>query len=174
MSKSRLQQIHFGVYTRITLQTRTQRNTNRHDPLGCTLRLRILSQRRSVFLHPMHRPIESDKSRNFQYLPRQVSVINGIVFTWNLGIDRYSRAVLYGSPLDDQKPVMVLMATRVPDIHYSSDEEKESPRSPECFSVRTEEEIFRKGDRIIVWLGSNVQTNLTYTVAVSTLDNEIR
>lgn len=173
MPKSRLQQIHFGLYTRIPLQTRTQRNTYRHDPLGCTLRLRILSQRRSVFLHPMHRPIESDKSRNFQYLPRQVSVINGIVFTWNLEIDR-SRAVLYGSPLDDQKPVMVLMATRIPDIHYSSDDERESPRSPQCFSVRAEEEIFRKGDRIIVWLGSNVQTNLTYTVAVSTLDNEIR
>lgn len=79
---------------------------------------------------------------------------------------------LVGIPLEDQKPVILLMSTRIADIHIASDDD-ETDTSPERARGAVEE-VFRKGDRIIVWLASNIQTNLSYTVAVSTMDNEIR
>lgn len=34
--------------------------------------------------------------------------------------------------------------------------------------------LFRAEDKIIIWLASNIYTNLSYTIAASTLSNKIR
>lgn len=75
--------------------------------------------------------------------------------------------------LEEQKPIMILMSTRIADLHLTSDGD-EVQQNPQKEAGYSQDEVFRKGDRIIVWLASNILTNLSYTVAVSTVDNEIR
>ncbi|XP_060518405.1 uncharacterized protein LOC132697129 [Cylas formicarius] len=71
----------------------------------------------------------------------------------------------------DPKPLMILMCTRIAVVH--TEEGNEVERDREC-RMTPEQECFGDGDRIIVWVASNVATNLSYTVAVSTIDREIR
>lgn len=60
MSESGLQQIRFRLHPRIAFQARAQGSARRYDTLGCALRIRILSERREIRHHAMHRSSESD------------------------------------------------------------------------------------------------------------------
>ncbi|CAH1117860.1 unnamed protein product [Phaedon cochleariae] len=89
----------------------------------------------------------------------------------------------------DVKPVMVLLAGRIAACHLNHiDDKKYQPSSDDDLADTDEEEtiissgtyveatphILGKHDKIVIWVASNVITNLSYTVAASTLSNKIR
>ncbi|CAG9859388.1 unnamed protein product [Phyllotreta striolata] len=93
----------------------------------------------------------------------------------------------------DSKPVMVLLATRIANCHlnqysdesiynksnidiqredYDDDGDEDEVNSSHTYVENSS--LLRPEDKIIIWLASNVYTNLSYTVAASTLSNKIR
>ncbi|KAG5894305.1 hypothetical protein JTB14_015545 [Gonioctena quinquepunctata] len=104
----------------------------------------------------------------------------------------------------ESKPVMVLMAARVAgsllnqliqdkNFHDDSfvtstfvttDEERKHDNDNDDFEdddtksfktyVETKQRSLNPGDQILIWVASNIFTNLSYTVAASTLSNKIR
>ncbi|KAF7266993.1 hypothetical protein GWI33_019737 [Rhynchophorus ferrugineus] len=63
---------------------------------------------------------------------------------------------------------------RASKVNLSKNEDRSDEECQEISHRRNERHIFRPGDKIIVWIASNFNTNLSYTVAVSTLNNNIR
>ncbi|KAJ8972078.1 hypothetical protein NQ314_000391 [Rhamnusium bicolor] len=76
------------------------------------------------------------------------------------------------------KPVMVLLATRVAGYELAKEEIEgmygDSVEEFDCSKTYNESELLLRDDQIIIWMASNVFTNLSYTVAASTLSNKIR
>lgn len=70
------------------------------------------------------------------------------------------------------KPSLVLLATRLPatfDTHQCYDESDESNSE----DMDSDEPAFPVGDKLLIWLASNIQTDLAYTVAIATACNRI-
>lgn len=68
---------------------------------------------------------------------------------------------------------MVLMATR---CHFV---EKKDPTDDDAtprdtYPIEVDPNVLPATDRIVIWVASNIQTNLSYTIAVSTKSNKIR
>ncbi|CAH1996489.1 unnamed protein product [Acanthoscelides obtectus] len=91
----------------------------------------------------------------------------------------------------DTGPMMVLMAARLASCHLSivqsSDTSDSTYTESNCTQVNAEEEPCTAqqdseydagplcpNDKVVIWLASNIPTNLSYTVAASTMNNRIR
>ncbi|KAL1497027.1 hypothetical protein ABEB36_008056 [Hypothenemus hampei] len=109
--------------------------------------------------------------RDVRYCTTQCIVLLKMINTEILPASRASHMEI----TEDQKPIMIVMASRIADVHIISDDEEDKHDSQDVVTHNQEDDgVFTTGDRIIVWLASNTQTILSYTVAVSTLDNNIR
>ncbi|KAJ8918344.1 hypothetical protein NQ315_008037 [Exocentrus adspersus] len=79
----------------------------------------------------------------------------------------------------DSRPVMFLLATRIAGCHLAKEQEHEPPACDseddvESSRTYTEHDLLFPDDKIIIWMASNISTNLSYTIAASTLSNKIR
>ncbi|ENN81501.1 hypothetical protein HUJ04_002785 [Dendroctonus ponderosae] len=112
--------------------------------------------------------------RDVRYGTIQCIVLLKVINAEFLNMCRLSRMALPSLHPEEQKPIMILMSSRIADLHLTPEDAEEVHQNPQVPDGHSQEEVFRKGERIIVWLASNILTNLSYTVAVSTMDNEIR
>ncbi|XP_057666515.1 uncharacterized protein LOC130900136 isoform X2 [Diorhabda carinulata] len=79
------------------------------------------------------------------------------------------------------KPMMVLLATRITNSEISLFDENVTCQITETLdgsnttlAYEEDNNLTSPLDRIVIWMSSNILTNLNYTVAASTLSNQIR
>ncbi|XP_066251136.1 uncharacterized protein [Euwallacea similis] len=112
--------------------------------------------------------------RDLRYYTTQCFVLLKLRNAEISNISGTSRMTLSGS-VEDQQPILILMATRIANVHLDSDDEEDDEIHPEPEMLAgSDDEVFTDRDMIIIWVASNIQTTLSYTVAVSTLDYKIR
>ncbi|KAJ8941019.1 hypothetical protein NQ318_006448 [Aromia moschata] len=80
----------------------------------------------------------------------------------------------------EPRPVMILLATRISACELAKQELvhdcmcEASETEVDSSKTFVQHDILLPDDKIIIWMASNICTNLNYTVAVSTLSNKIR
>ncbi|XP_030747924.1 uncharacterized protein LOC115876329 [Sitophilus oryzae] len=144
-----------------TLESHFRHEHDQVPTIGATLDARCASR-----FHPL----------DIRYCIIKCIVLLKLKKNKSASVYRQSKLNLPKLPSEDHEPIVIVMATRISNVHLTEnpDDEETTENDAEERYRDDDSEVFSSSDKIMVWVGSNFNTNLNYTVAVSTLDNNIR